>query len=109
MLYGSTVLGNIDDCGKMEDLCTCTTPAHLCPPGSLSEDGRGRPSTAISRCYQFSSLESFNQPTQSSSQSLQVQTLWRRWQSRSGRNIWFAENESTKYDLLKIFVNLIQS
>ena len=49
---GSTVLDITVDWGRMKDICTCTTPAHLCLLGSLSEDERGRPSTANSGCYQ---------------------------------------------------------
>ena len=49
---GSTVLDITVDCGRMKDICTCTTPAHLCLLGSLPEDERGRPSTANSGCYQ---------------------------------------------------------
>ena len=49
---GSTVLGSTYDFERWKIFCTCTTPAHLCPPGSLSGDGRGRPSTANSWCYQ---------------------------------------------------------
>ena len=49
---GSTVLGSTYDFERWKIFCTCTTLAHLCPPGSLSGDGRGRPSTANSWCYQ---------------------------------------------------------